>query len=199
MCWLKCSIYGLKQSSRCWNSTSDGYLKQLGFLQSNCNPCVYTMAVDEMIVVGIYVDYIVVACKSEVRLKELKQDLCRKFDVKDLGNLYHFLGLKVAQDEVSGDVWVGQSAYVGKVLERFGMEKTKSVVTPVDTSTKLVKAVEDDEMQYISQLLAACYICRRARGQIWALRLGMWLDSLLITLNSLDWCQENSEVPQGYI
>ena len=79
-------------------------------------------------------------------MKEFKQDLCRKFDVKDLGKLHHFLGLKVAQDEVSGDIWFSQSAYVGKVLERFGMEKAKSVVTPVDTSTKLVKAVEDDEM-----------------------------------------------------
>ena len=59
-----------------------------------------------------------VACKSEVRLKEFKQDLCRKFDVKDLGKLHHFLGLKVAQDELSGDVWVSQLAYVGKVLER---------------------------------------------------------------------------------
>ena len=146
VCRLKRSIYGLKQSSRCSNSTIDGYLKQLGFLQSNCDPCVYTMAVDEIVVVGVYVDDIVVACKSEVRLKEFKQDLCRKFHVKDLGKLHHFLGLNVAQDEVSGDVWVGQSAYVGKVLERFGMEKAKSVVTPVDTSTNLVKAVEDDEM-----------------------------------------------------
>ena len=40
---------------------------------------------------------------------------------------------------------VNQLMWVGKVLERFGMEKAKSV-TPVDTSTKLVKAVEDDEM-----------------------------------------------------
>ena len=146
VCRLKRSIYGLKQSSRCWNSTIDGYLKQLGFLESSRDPCVYTMAVDEMVVVGVYVDDIVVACKSEVRLKEFKQDLCRKFDVNDLGKLHHFLGLKVAQDDVSGDVWVGQSAYVGEMLEWFGMEKAKSAVTPVDMSTKLVKAVEDDEM-----------------------------------------------------
>lgn len=39
-----------------------------------------------------------------------------------------------------------QSAYVGKVLERFGMQEAKSIATPVDTSTKLVKAVEDDEV-----------------------------------------------------
>lgn len=146
VCRLKRSIYGLKQSSRCWNSTIDSYLKQMGFLQSNSDPCVYIAAVGEMAVVGVYVDDIVVACKSEVRMKEFKQSLCRKFDVKDLGKLHHFLGMKVVQDEVSGDVWIGQSAYVDKVLERFGMQDAKSVITPVDTGTKLVKAVEDDEM-----------------------------------------------------
>ena len=44
VCRLKRSIYGLKQSPRCWNSTIDGYLKQLGFLQSNSDPCVYIAA-----------------------------------------------------------------------------------------------------------------------------------------------------------
>ena len=145
VCRLKRSIYGLKQSSRCWNSTIDGYLKQLGFLQSNSDPCVYIAAVGEMAVVGVYVDDIVVAYKSEARLKKFKQGLCRKFDVKDLGKLHHFLGMKVVQDEVSGDVWIGQPGYVGKVLNRFGMQEAKSIVTPVDTSNKLVKAAEDDE------------------------------------------------------
>ena len=53
--------------------------------------CVYIAAVGEMVVVGVYVDDIVVACKSEAKLKEFKQALCRKFDVKDLGKLHHFL------------------------------------------------------------------------------------------------------------
>ena len=44
------------------------------------------------------------------------------------------------------DVLIGQSAYVDKILVRFGMQDAKSVATPVDTSTKLVKAVESDEM-----------------------------------------------------
>ena len=68
----------------------------------------------------------------------------------------------MVQDEVSGDIWIGQSAYVGKMLERFGMQEAKSVVTPADTSTKLVKVVEDDAVlteKCISLLLAACCIC----------------------------------------
>ena len=46
-----------------------------------------------MALVAVYVDDIVVACKSEVKMKEFKQSLCRKFDVKDLGKLHHFSGI----------------------------------------------------------------------------------------------------------
>lgn len=34
VCRLKHSLYGLKQSPRCWNHTLDAYLKRLRFLQS---------------------------------------------------------------------------------------------------------------------------------------------------------------------
>ena len=90
----------------------------------------YIAAVGELAVVGVYVDDIVVACKNEEKLKEFKRALCGKFDVKDLGKLHHFLGMKVIQDDVSGDVWIG-------------MQDAKSVVTPVDAH---VKAAEDDVM-----------------------------------------------------
>ena len=107
MCKLKPSLYGLKQSPRCWNSTLDCYLKQLGFLQSNSDPCIYIAAVDELAIVGVYVDDIVIAGRSEERLKDFKRAICKRFDMKDLGKLHHFLGLKVVQDDDSGNVWIG--------------------------------------------------------------------------------------------
>ena len=56
VCRSKHSIYGLKQSLRCWNSTIDGYLKKLGFLQLVSDPCIYIAAVGELAVVGVYVN-----------------------------------------------------------------------------------------------------------------------------------------------
>ena len=86
VCKLKRSIYGLKQSPRCWNATLDAYLKTIGFLQSTSDPCVYISAFGEMAVIGVNVDDFVVACKSADRLKQVKQDICRRFVVKGLGN-----------------------------------------------------------------------------------------------------------------
>ena len=42
VCKLKRSIYGLKQSPRCWNAALDHKLKQMGFVQANGVPCLYT-------------------------------------------------------------------------------------------------------------------------------------------------------------
>ena len=49
---------------------------------------------------------------------------------------------------VSGDVWIGQSGYLVKCLERFGMQDAKSVVTSVDRNTKLVKVSDNNEIFY---------------------------------------------------
>ena len=82
MCRLKRNLYGLKQSLRCWNSTLDAHLKKLCFLQCNSDPCIYVEAIDDVMVVGVYVDDLVIGCNSGERLQDLKRKLCSRFDMK---------------------------------------------------------------------------------------------------------------------
>ena len=55
VCKLKKSIYGLKQSSRCWNTVLDSYLKEIGFTQSTSDPCIYMDARGDTFYIGVYV------------------------------------------------------------------------------------------------------------------------------------------------
>jgi hypothetical protein len=48
VCKLKRSIYGLKQSPRCWNSALDFQLKAMGFAQTTSGPCLYISTEGEM-------------------------------------------------------------------------------------------------------------------------------------------------------
>ena len=144
VCRLEKSIYGLKQSSRCWNSALDTHLKKMGFVQSAGDPCLYMSSEGEMFLIAVYVDDILLAGKSDKRMAKVKQALSQQFQVKDMGELHYFLGMRVVQDPSTGSVWIGQQSYTEDVLRRFGMENSKPIRTPVDTSTKLVKAKDED-------------------------------------------------------
>ena len=47
-----------------------------------------------MFVIAVHVDDIVLATKSDKRMAEVKKGLPEGFEVKDMGELHHFLGVK---------------------------------------------------------------------------------------------------------
>ncbi len=146
VCRLKKSLYGLKQSPRCWNQTLDRHLKHLGFKQSTSDPCIYTSASesDGFLILAVYVDDILLAGKSEKQIAQIKADLGKIFRLKDLGELKYFLGVNV-QQRVQG-TWIGQPAFTQAIIRKFGMEQCKPARTPISTGLKLHKAAEKTEL-----------------------------------------------------
>ena len=49
VCKLKKSLYGLKQSPRCWNAKFTQYAKKLGFKESGADPCNFTRKRNEKV------------------------------------------------------------------------------------------------------------------------------------------------------
>ena len=76
----------------------------MGFVQTATDSCVYTYSGGEVVYLGVYIDDIIVAAKSDKKLAEVKKELATRFDIKDLGKLHHFLGMKIVQDEATGSV-----------------------------------------------------------------------------------------------
>ena len=143
VCRLKKSLYGLKQSSRCWNQVLDAQLKGMGFQQSQSDPCVYTSKKDGLFIIAVYVDDILLCAKSEKTIAQVKQDLEKCFQLKDMGELHYFLGINVKRNYETGKMWIGQPEYTKAVLKNFGMEKCKPANTPVTSGTKLLKATDE--------------------------------------------------------
>lgn len=79
----------------------------MGFVQAAGDPCLYMATEGEMFLIAVYVDDILLAGGSDKRLTAVKQALSRKFQVRDMGELHYFLGLK---DHESGSVWIGQES-----------------------------------------------------------------------------------------
>ena len=170
VCRLKKSLYGLKQSPRCWNDALDSQLKSMGFVQSVSDPCIYTSTLDELYILAVYVDDILLAGKSEQKIAQLKSDLGRRFQLKDMGKLNYFLGVSVKQNSKTGTTWIGQPACTEAVLQKFGMELSKPANTPVAAGTKLVKAAEESEsidtIRYQSAVGSLLYLSGWTRPDI---------------------------------
>ena len=143
VCKLKKSLYGLKQSPRCWNYTLDTQLKSMGFTQTKSDPCIYVSTGEESFIIAVYVDDILLATRADKRMTEVKREIASKFKVKDLGELRLFLGVKVVQNKEDGTIWLGQPSYTKQLLELFNMSNAKASKTPVNPGVKLSKGTEN--------------------------------------------------------
>ena len=99
VCKLQKSIYGLKQASRSWNIKFDQSVKSFGFIQCTDEPCVYKRRSENVVVfIILYVDDILLIGNDVGTLSSVKVWLSTQFDIKDLGESSHILGIKLMRD-----------------------------------------------------------------------------------------------------
>jgi hypothetical protein len=93
VCLLKKSLYGLKQSPRQWYRTFDEYMLSNGFKHRSYDNCVYyrSYAPGEYIYLLLYVDDMLIACKSKAEIGSIKSLLKKEFDRKSSGKQRRFL------------------------------------------------------------------------------------------------------------
>ena len=116
----------------------------MGFKQSKNDPCIYIMnSGGEIFIIAVYVNDIILAGKTSEFIQKFINAIAEKFDLTDMGKLHHFVGIKI-NNLKSRNIWIGQPAYVGKVLKKFEMDNSKPVGTLVGIGTKLVKARDED-------------------------------------------------------
>lgn len=138
VCRLDRSLYGLKQSPRCWNQVLDDHLQSLGFVSSGVDQCVYVRN-DKNVktILAVYVDDIVILSDTQQSMTEIKESLSSRFLMKDLGQLHFCLGISTEFTETS--LKLHQKHYIQQILEKYGMSECKPVATPMATDVQLVK------------------------------------------------------------
>ena len=85
----------------------------------------------------LYVDDMLIAAKSMSEVNKLKILLSKEFDMKDLGADKKILRMEIRRERALRRLWLSQSVYVRKVLERFNMENAKPVNTPLRNHFRL--------------------------------------------------------------
>ncbi len=99
---LKKALYGLRSSPRSWWKHLHKFIKSLHFKPCVLEPCLYhTVYKGERMLLTIYVDDIIIACANQDYIKEVKALFCAKFDMSDMGELEHFLNVRVTRSSGS--------------------------------------------------------------------------------------------------
>ncbi|KAE8723067.1 PLAC8 family protein [Hibiscus syriacus] len=118
VCKLRKALYGLKQAPRAWYGKITEFLTKSGYSVTPADSSLFIKA-------------------NEFR-----------FQMKELGQLKHFLGLEV--DRTHEGIFLCQQKYAKDLLKRFGMLECKSTSTPMEPNIKMCahegKVLEDATM-----------------------------------------------------
>ncbi|KAH9707030.1 Integrase catalytic domain-containing protein [Citrus sinensis] len=76
-------------------------------------------------------------CLNKDRIQELKAQLAREFEMKDLRPANKILGMQIHRDRNNRKIWLSQKNYLKKILRRFNMQDCKSISTPLPVNFKL--------------------------------------------------------------
>uniref|UniRef100_A0A2N9GLP2 Gag-Pol polyprotein n=1 Tax=Fagus sylvatica TaxID=28930 RepID=A0A2N9GLP2_FAGSY len=139
VCKLNKSLYGLKQAPRCWYKRFDSFIMSLGYNRHSSDPCVYYKRFGDgnFIILLLYVDDMLVAGPNKDRITDLKAQLAREFEMKDLGPANKILGMQIYRDRNNRKIWLSQKNYLKKILRRFNMQDCKPIPTPLPINFKL--------------------------------------------------------------
>ena len=89
VCWLRKSLYGLKQSPRAWFSRFSDVVLSIGFTRNHSDHTCIIRRHSGCIILSVYVDDIIITGNDTAGITEVKETLGTIFDVKDLGSLKH--------------------------------------------------------------------------------------------------------------
>lgn len=163
---LNKSIYGLKQAAKCWyDKINEVLVRKMHFQKSSVEPCVYfRYERKQLTIIALYVDDILLFSPSNQIKKEIKERLMREFEMKDLGKVHEFLGMRVCTE--NDVITLDQTVYIKSVLKRFQMEDCKPVSTPMEVGLKLHKEEKTENFEYRNLIGCLMYIAVCTRPDI---------------------------------
>lgn len=143
MCWLRKTLYGLKQSPRTWFERFTKLVKSQGYSQGQSNHTLFTKksSTDRISVLIGYVDDIILAEDDVEKMRSLRKTLAKKFEIKNLGHLKYFLGMGIARSKK--EIVVSQCKYVLDLLKETGTSGCKPSYTSIEANGNLREITDD--------------------------------------------------------
>ncbi|KAI7948485.1 hypothetical protein MJO29_010150 [Puccinia striiformis f. sp. tritici] len=126
---LQKSLYGLKQSPRCWYRALKDFFLSIDFAPATVDPCLFIhqdptrfccvfIHVDDLIIIGPDVDF-------------FKTQIKARFEMEDLGECNWVLGMRVTRNRQRRTLTLSQDRYIREILEEFDMLDCRPIAAPL--------------------------------------------------------------------
>jgi hypothetical protein len=135
---LRKSLYGLKQSPRCWNDKISQHLVASGFQLAKSDYGLYIRGSGpKLIALSLHVDDIVIAAKTEQDMELAKSILHHGFEMVDFGEARVVLGIQIDRDWGKGTLSLSQPNFILDLCSRFNQVEAKEKAFPLAAGQKL--------------------------------------------------------------
>jgi Reverse transcriptase (RNA-dependent DNA polymerase) len=139
------ALYGLKISPLLWYKELISTLTEFGLKPVPGTNCLYT---NGRLIVFFYVDDIAMlfAKKDLLRLEEFETKLLHRYEIRALGGLQWFLGIRIERDQANKKIWLCQDSYIEKIANRFNIQPERFPKSPLPAK-KLVPSDQQTNPQ----------------------------------------------------
>lgn len=145
ICKLEKALYGLRISPKRWNDCFTKVAESIGLKSDVYEPCLFTWREGiKFAILLLYVDDMLIASNDEKKLGEIKLKLNKAFEMSDLGEPKMFLSINIERNREQKILKLSQTAYIDKILERFGFTSSNIQKTPMVTRQVTNKARKDN-------------------------------------------------------
>ena len=138
------TLYGLKQSSREWNTKLNEKMWGQGFQRLWSEPCTYTHSTNNKIaIVTVWVDNLLLFADSVETMDKMKNDIRQEWDVTDMGEPTKIVGIEIAQ--TPRKISIAQKHSIETILQRQGLTNANPVWMPLNPNVKIVSNPDGNE------------------------------------------------------
>lgn len=159
---LNKSIYGLKQSPRCWKITFDKILESCNLKPTFSDPCLYTgYSEDARVYLVVYVDDGIIASQT---LENLINSISKEVQIRIVENNC-CIGMEIERPR-PGEIYIHQYHYIQKMLAAYNLENCIPMDTPMGDFRHLMETDVNDKptmalyREIIGNLNFSVFICR---------------------------------------
>ena len=117
------ALYGMRDSPSLWYNDFSSKLKKLGLIACKEEPCLFMNEQRTLFVVFFIDDVQVLYHRDDTPIAQsFINQLKGAYELRDLGDIEWFLGIRVIRDRATRKIWLVHDTYIEKIAQKFGLD-----------------------------------------------------------------------------